>query len=385
MLRPASPVPIETAGITGSKSTLMSMLSGGSTAKKDLSSLLSSTATPHQTIVEPKIVTPSKSVEASVDSIDVVERPHMVASPADIIEDPKRSKKAQKAASVIVDSEIGLSDEALDRRFAGPVSRAPSLPVAEGLPVAPTTPDSQRFLKDTLKEQAKAIRHAFKEDLRSQEAAVTNLIKEEMKKVSSEDAILALEKKLPSVVAAEVRAQLKTSLDSSFKKSFETSLVPAFQAGTAKMFGQIQSTFESGMQRLIEHSSAAQAMQTREISALKKELATLQSSLDDILRLVKSGGSGGGMSIKAPISDVVQLLDAKRYLDAVEFALEKKDISVVVQVLTFDELTPERFIKECEATEGKDRVALLQLCLLQQVLSLLFSIVISMISLIVVS
>ena len=58
-----------------------------------------------------------------------------------------------------------------------------------------------------------------------------------------------------------------------------------------------------------------------------------------------------------------------------EFALDSKDITVLSDVLHFSDLTPAKFIEECEQSETvtRENCALLQLCLLQQISTALMS------------
>jgi hypothetical protein len=391
MLRPGSPSTSistpATTGVTGTSSALMSMLNAGrESAMKDLKSMISSAVPERQIMTVPAVHVSedSKKAEKAIVATKKAMKHSAVALVGDdsseISEDSKKAKKAivatKKAAkhSAVAlagddSSEISEDSKKAEKSIVATKKAVKHSAVAlagkdmeeEGFPSL-----DQRFFKTTLKEQAKAIRSALREDLKAQEATLKELFKEEMAKTSAEEIVNSLEKKLHATVATEVKHQLKTAMDSSFKKAFEGSLLPAFQAGTAKMFGQVQASFESGMQRLIDHSASVQAGQIREISALKTEMAALKSSTHEILKAIKAGGGVG--PVKVAVTRVSELLEAQRFIDAVEFALEKKDLYVLVEVLTYGPFTPTRFAEECRTTDTKNRAALLQLCLLQQVL-----------------
>jgi hypothetical protein len=207
------------AGVTGTKSTLMSMLSGGSSKE-------SSTA---GGLLKSLLAAPAVVPQVS----DIPSLP--VNSPATIEKKEKKPKIPAITAVPPMQSPVPLSPVTI------PQDSSPAA-VTSALPTSSS--EQQKFLKETLRDQAKAITKTVKEDIKLQEVSITASIREELKKVSQAEVLQSLEKKLPNLIASEVKGQLKAHIEATFKKSFETSLLPAFQAGTNKMFSQIQKAFD---------------------------------------------------------------------------------------------------------------------------------------------
>jgi hypothetical protein len=57
-----------------------------------------------------------------------------------------------------------------------------------------------------------------------------------------------------------------------FKAAFESTIVPAYQSGTEAMFQQIQHTFETGMQAMVEENKAFLSRSAVESGALRREV-----------------------------------------------------------------------------------------------------------------
>lgn len=78
--------------------------------------------------------------------------------------------------------------------------------------------------------------------------------------------------KVRESVKDTVRDTVKTALATSFKSAFEGSLVPAFHAGTEKLFGQVQASFERGMGGLVDEGRQAQQYSARSTESLESEV-----------------------------------------------------------------------------------------------------------------
>lgn len=165
--------------------------------------------------------------------------------------------------------------------------------------------------------------------------------KDEMCAQMSNDLKAELTTAIGDVVREGIKEQLKESvkayLGKSFKTAFETTLVPAFQVGTAVLHTQLQENFE--------HASKAMAdATTREATVLSKldemqaELVALRSTVSYLSSELSVLKSGAQLSQSAHITteyenDPLVLLGQGRLCEAVECALEKKSIAILLAVL----------------------------------------------------
>ncbi len=78
--------------------------------------------------------------------------------------------------------------------------------------------------------------------------------------------------KVRDAVKDTVRDTVKSALASSFRSAFDSSLVPAFQTGTERMFSQVQTSFEAGMGGLVEEGRKAQQATHRSTESLESEV-----------------------------------------------------------------------------------------------------------------
>jgi hypothetical protein len=76
-----------------------------------------------------------------------------------------------------------------------------------------------------------------------------------------------------------IKDNLRPTLVKAFKAAFESTIVPAYQSGTEIMFQQIQQTFETGMQALVEENKSFLSRSALESGALRHEVSFLWSSL----------------------------------------------------------------------------------------------------------
>jgi hypothetical protein len=78
--------------------------------------------------------------------------------------------------------------------------------------------------------------------------------------------------KVRDAVKDTVRDTVKSALASSFRSAFDSSLVPAFQAGTERMFSQVQTSFDAGMGGLVEEGRKAHQATHRSTESLESEV-----------------------------------------------------------------------------------------------------------------
>jgi hypothetical protein len=125
----------------------------------------------------------------------------------------------------------------------------------------------------------------------------------------------ALSQKVREAVKDTVRDTVKAALASSFRTAFESSLLPAFQAGTDRMFAQVQASFDQGMEGLAEQARRSQEYSdecakctidlSREVAALRATVAGLESKVS----LLSAASNGTGPAPAAALSDPVSLLE----------------------------------------------------------------------------
>jgi len=151
-----------------------------------------------------------------------------------------------------------------------------------------------------------------------------------------------LQAELTAVVSSKVkdtvRETVKSALQSAFRTAFENSLLPAFQAGTDRLYGQLQTSFEQGVEGLVdldrergeEQRGVMQAMlaMQSEVSALRSQLSSIESKLASL------GTGAGAAPAAAALADPLALLAAGRVAEAVEATLEQKNTELLVKVLS---------------------------------------------------
>jgi hypothetical protein len=156
-----------------------------------------------------------------------------------------------------------------------------------------------------------------------------------------------LSKQVKMSVEDAVMQTVRTSLAASFRQAFESSLLPSFQAGTERMFAQVQGAFEEGMGGLMQQGMSVQALNVRtneeltaEIQSLKGTVATLEHKIDTLSKQAAAGalaakGAGGeeGAPGTPPLADPHALLEQGLVSESVECALEYKDVVVLVNLL----------------------------------------------------
>lgn len=153
---------------------------------------------------------------------------------------------------------------------------------------------------------------------------------------------------------------VKGALTSTFRVAFENSLLPAFQAGTDRMFAQVQEAFEVGMEGLIEQGRISQQLSRESNESLLAEVAALRATVASleakVAELTKQGASPTTTQNESPLVDPLTLLEKGRISDAVECALEYKSIAELVRLL--EKISPQTLLANCSS--------LLLLCTVQQ-------------------
>ena len=127
-------------------------------------------------------------------------------------------------------------------------------------------------------------------------------------------------------------------------------------------FQQVQASFDQGMKGLAEQSRTSQECSdectiemSREVSALRSMVSILEAKID-LLICRPEGASAVEVAPSAALPDPVQLLQKGNVLEAVECALELRDISKLVTLLGF--MTPTQLVMNCNK--------LVQLCTAHQ-------------------
>jgi len=161
---------------------------------------------------------------------------------------------------------------------------------------------------------------------------------------------------------------LKQSLSKAFRKSFESSLLPAFQAGTDRMFAQISLSFDEGLDKLMQQGEASQRaleLPLQELRALREEVKLLRSELAELALEQKKERDLASYSVAAAApreafeGDPEALLNEGRVGEAVELAVEIKSSDALVRLL--QRLTPADVVDSCHS--------LCILCVAQQLAS----------------
>jgi hypothetical protein len=178
-------------------------------------------------------------------------------------------------------------------------------------------------------------------------------------------------------VNTAVKDTVKASLTSTFRGAFENSLLPAFQAGTDRMFAQVQEAVDTGMEGLIEQGRISQQISTdatvelqEEVKSLKSTVSSLELMVENLIKsnnesnlklenmvieLSKSSSNNQSQS-NSENNDPISLLEKGLISEAVECALEKKDIHILVKLL--EKITPTQMSTKCNSIS--------QLCAAQQ-------------------
>lgn len=141
-------------------------------------------------------------------------------------------------------------------------------------------------------------------------------------------------------IKEQLKESVKTFLGKSFKTAFETTLVPAFQVGTAVLHTKLEGNYEQAS-RAISELNLHESNVILKLDHMQTELATLRASVSSLTAEVTSlreqqAKQGYTMAAAGKVdyeTDPLVLLGQGRLADAVECALECHDISILLQVL----------------------------------------------------
>lgn len=125
---------------------------------------------------------------------------------------------------------------------------------------------------------------------------------------------------------------LEAHLTPAFRAAFEDCLLPAFQAGVDRLFYQMNRAFEGGLAGLQEQAAAAGAQAAQSNQELRNQVSELQKSVQQLTERLEAVSGRLGSSAEAS-PDPLRLLAEGRLVDAVEAALERKDVSQLSQLL----------------------------------------------------
>lgn len=210
--------------------------------------------------------------------------------------------------------------------------------------------ESSKFSSDSAKAITSAIRLGGEEQMKKIDSLLASkkwkdaLVTQLSTQLSSQltEALSAeLGQSVGTRVQNTVRDTVKGGLTSSFRTAFENTLLPAFQAGTDRMFAQVQGSFEVGMEGLAEQSRGSEAVIASlhgEVMQLRATVSRLESQLNEIQASVASAAashaSSSSVGIAAVHVDPMKLLDMGRVAEALEATLEQKDVTLLVTLLS---------------------------------------------------
>lgn len=189
--------------------------------------------------------------------------------------------------------------------------------------------------------------------------------------------IASINLSLPQIISSTVKEAVTQSLSSTFRLAFENTLLPSFEAGTTRMFAQVEESFDSGLDRL-EKQAQYTTESTRqtvdelqgEVASLKSIIGSLENKMSLLINAIESGAltsGGNALSIgttsnntdkaQKKLQDPILLLKQGKIPESLECALEYKSIEKLVELLAA--MTgPSQLAENCDY--------LLQLCAIQQ-------------------
>jgi hypothetical protein len=144
---------------------------------------------------------------------------------------------------------------------------------------------------------------------------------------------------IAQTIRTAVRDSIKGTINESFRKTFETTIVPAYEAGTREMFSQLQQTFTAGVEvmksenkNIAEHNKSETLDLRNEISSLRDTVSSLETR---ILEISNNGVSFSESNAKESLyeMDYKQLYREGRIGECLEVALESKDIEHILWVI----------------------------------------------------
>jgi len=272
-----------------------------------------------------------------------------IAEATKVVEDKKEKKKSnQKEDKTVTDTSNQNKDSI--KNLVNPVGNK-----AEVSSLSKETIKSLKseIVADVLKGMESMIEKEMKK-------AVEN-IKKSLKDELGKEISSAVEKDLFPKVKESVKDTVKTSLTSVFRSSFENTLLPAFQAGTDRMFAQVQESFEVGMDGLIEQGKIAHQISSSSNMDLRTQVNALRAAITTMdSKLVELGKRLSNDNVNIEIKpDPMSLLAEGKINDALHHTLEEKSIESLVKLLS--KLETSIVNQECSV--------ILRLCTTQQLSS----------------
>ena len=223
-------------------------------------------------------------------------------------------------------------------------------------------------IANLLKKSSEKIRSNIDTDMKKavNAALASSDLKKELANAIIADVVPSLRKVIKDTVKESLEETLnkavKKNIQEAFKTAFETSLVPAYQAGTDKMFTQIQTSFEVGMKEMGKEARNNQVQNFQNYEQLSKRVEDLQSLLLDLkATMVETAKHHASLphSVAKPEVEAetpFTLLEKGKVNEAIVAALELKDISITVTVLA--KIDPAVVTQKCSE--------LVRLCIVQQ-------------------
>mmetsp|Transcript_25868 Transcript_25868/g.48552 ORF Transcript_25868/g.48552 Transcript_25868/m.48552 type:complete len:1013 (-) Transcript_25868:208-3246(-) len=175
----------------------------------------------------------------------------------------------------------------------------------------------------------------------SQQAVANILASEKWRQQLSAQMSVDLRKELTPAISQVVRSSvsdnLKGTIIDTFRSTFETTIVPAYEAGSQEMFSQLRQAFSQGMDVMKEEHKKVCEKNRIETAALRSDVVSLKNVVSSLEARISNLTPGG----LAPTSgqddeyetDFKQLFHEGRIGAALEVAVESKVINNVLWVL----------------------------------------------------
>jgi hypothetical protein len=147
---------------------------------------------------------------------------------------------------------------------------------------ASALPNTQQLSQSLSQSLSQALTQSLKQTVA---AETKKNIESSMKTVSVSDELASniatqlsvsvnsqLQRHVQAAIESSVRDSLKQEMVASFRQTFESSVMPAFQAGTNKMFTQMQAAFDVGMKSMMEEAHKTNKANHHIMQEMKNEV-----------------------------------------------------------------------------------------------------------------
>ena len=186
-----------------------------------------------------------------------------------------------------------------------------------------------------------------------------------------------LKRELTPTIAQSIRFAVKENVKANLldclRTCFETTIVPAYEAGSREMFSQLQQSLASGVEVMKQNNIAVGVNYEKEVASLRSELSSLRSTISSLESKIEhltipvtekpvesSRNAGNGRNVEFE-TDFRQLFREGRKGESLEMALELKDVNSVLWILEQQCESPSGLSALCDNT-----TALCILCTVQQ-------------------